>query len=1147
MLAFFRAAQALGMSRKRRLELRDQTKAAFYHAFNGYMEYAFPFDELNPITCSGRGRDRVDPKNIGINDVLGDYLLTLVDTLDTLAVLGDKAAFAKAVADTIKFLPNFDIDSHVQVFEVTIRMLGGLLSAHIIATDEVDTLGMRLGQNGTAYNGELLRLARDLGYRLLPAFEASPNGVPYPRTNLKHGFDPSETSKTCTAGVGTLLLEFGTLSRLTNETIFEDIAIHALNEMWLERSKNNLFGDGYDLEKQQWITRVASIGAGVDSIYEYLLKGHIYFGGQKYLRAFETLYSALLQHVRDTTGGYAFFNVDMQSLEVTSTWIDSLSAFFPGLMVLAGDVDGAESAYMLYYHLWRRFRAMPERFNLFLREADLAFYPLRPEFIESTYFLYRATRDPFYLDVGEMVLEDINALFRTACGYASVHSVNSHELEERMESFLLSETFKYLYMLFDEENPLHRTHSNFVFTTEGHVLLPLSPLHTSDGNRSAQYPPESTFDSRKLIHSERPPSKMNPHLYHIDNIQRKLQSVHPQDILASPAQPNLSVAPNKRSTLSKDFSFHSTRKCPVPRRPSINKIADSNSARKATTSAADQFDVGWSAGNTQSPLMQLFSMRELSRATNEIAGYSLAEHSNSEYLTALFVNGPFYTVPLRPDFYNIGLLVNNHFDQPDGSILSSDREKAGLSGMRNGTTVLASSLAIALEYDAMCSVSSKLHFLERHKNWQFWAQEQAGPHAEALGLLNPPKTAETWLAPNTRQVSFMEFVMSRAEGKDVDSCTVPWQPVARRGVPLLRDIIDNELPDMMDDERSEQACTSDSCERPLDPLPPGQRNDSAQPRRRGHDLADVSRQSEQQTLLQQRQYQQQLVITNGAAKTMSDYVLVRARAKAPMHKLESDSTTNNSTPGVNSAKLTWSRLFSRTESPEAFHSSHSDTASNKNSGSKDNGGSSHTRAAESDEHHRSNAHYLRPHDTERRREYVGTLAPFAERALYRSHLPLLVPNPTALVMLHLTGPSSIYGCEEYTPLEQMLVKDKAVAVRAGGGCTVREKAVHAMNAGSRALLVDSDSAASDCGRQQNPSWSAHQQPLVTAPMRDPHDIEQMCLSKQCAADSLSLQMQEEDSDASGQVSMPVVVVDHGTIGELEQYLTAGLFVQVELL
>ncbi|KAJ2824695.1 hypothetical protein GGI24_003345, partial [Coemansia furcata] len=123
---------------------------------------------------------------------MGDYLLTLVDTLDTLAVLGDMKGFQRAVKNTIKYLPNFDIDSHVQVFEVTIRMLGGLLSAHIIATDEKNTLGMRLDLNGT-YKGELLDLARDLGYRLLPAFEASPNAAPYPRTNLKNGFASGET------------------------------------------------------------------------------------------------------------------------------------------------------------------------------------------------------------------------------------------------------------------------------------------------------------------------------------------------------------------------------------------------------------------------------------------------------------------------------------------------------------------------------------------------------------------------------------------------------------------------------------------------------------------------------------------------------------------------------------------------------------------------------------------------------------------------------------------------------------------------------------------------------------------------------------------------------------------------------------------
>ncbi|KAJ2348631.1 hypothetical protein GGF43_004534, partial [Coemansia sp. RSA 2618] len=297
-------------------------------------------------------------------------------------------------------------------------------------------------------------------------------------------------------------------NRLTNETIFEDIARLALSEMWSARSKRNLFGNDYNMEQKRWIHPTSGIGAGVDSIYEYMFKSYVYFGGHDYLQTFEAAYSALLQYSRDTTGGYAFYNVHMRSGEVVASWVDSLSAFFPGLMVLAGDVDGAESAYMLYYHMWNRFRALPERFNLFAREPDIFYYLLRPEFIESTYYLYRATQDPFYLDVGEMVLTDLNALMRTSCGYTAMHDVHTHTLEERMDSFVLSETFKYLYLLFDEGNPLHKLDNNFVFTTEGHVLLPLSPVR----NGSAQYPQHSSFKTRKLLHSDQPPAHVKPEL-----------------------------------------------------------------------------------------------------------------------------------------------------------------------------------------------------------------------------------------------------------------------------------------------------------------------------------------------------------------------------------------------------------------------------------------------------------------------------------------------------------------------------------------------------------------------------------------------------------------------------------------------------------
>lgn len=86
----------------------------------------------------------------------------------------------------------------------------------------------------------------------------------------------------------------------------------------------------------------------------------------------------------------------------------------------------------------------------------MAHYPLRPELAESTYFLYLATKDPFYLRFGEKMLEDIESHTRTSCGFASLASVKTRKLDNRMESFFLSETLKYLYLLFDENHLVNR-------------------------------------------------------------------------------------------------------------------------------------------------------------------------------------------------------------------------------------------------------------------------------------------------------------------------------------------------------------------------------------------------------------------------------------------------------------------------------------------------------------------------------------------------------------------------------------------------------------------------------------------------------------------------------------------------------------------
>ncbi|ORX49888.1 hypothetical protein DM01DRAFT_1376194 [Hesseltinella vesiculosa] len=471
------------MSTSRRLELRDQAKEMFFHGWNTYLNVAYPEDELRPLTCRGLGSTRYSNDNS--NDVLGDYSLTLVDTLDTLAMIGTQEQFEDAVRRVLTDV-SFDKNNKVQVFELNIRALGGLLSAHILATEPA------YGRQIKGYQGGLLDLAVDLADRFLPAFYKSKTGIPFPRVNLRYGVPRSETVETCTAGAGSLILEFGVLSRLTGNPEYERVAKHALLALWEQRSSLNLMGNVIDIQTGEWILPMASTGAGIDSFYEYLLKAYVLFGDKEYLDVFDTAYEAIMRHVVDRSG-FLYRNVHMQSGALLATWIDSLSAFMPGLQVLYGDLDAAIKGHLVFFNLWRRYHALPERYDFYQQDINIGYYPLRPEFVESNYYLYRATKDPFYLQVGEMVLLDLNNRSRIDCGFASMGNVLDGRLEDRMESFMLSETLKYLYLLFDAEHPVNSLDNNFVFTTEGH-FLPLA----SDYLTTLSEPKINTNETRPL-------------------------------------------------------------------------------------------------------------------------------------------------------------------------------------------------------------------------------------------------------------------------------------------------------------------------------------------------------------------------------------------------------------------------------------------------------------------------------------------------------------------------------------------------------------------------------------------------------------------------------------------------------------------------
>ncbi|KAF2623094.1 glycoside hydrolase family 47 protein [Macroventuria anomochaeta] len=557
------AACARGMTDETIADLRQETRDIFYHGFDNYMNHAFPEDELRPLTCGPLTRDRQNPAHIEVNDVLGNYSLTLVDSLSTLAIFastspphsrggnkhagsrlaGSKLAGNKALddfQDGIKALVDhygdgtpgpggagkrargFDLDSKVQVFETTIRGVGGLLSAHQFAVGDLPIRGYQakvevrkarqgiFWPNGLVYDGQLLRLATDLANRLLPAFH-TPTGLPYPRVNLRHGVPfyadsplnmdpehgqcsthpndkPAEITETCSAGAGSLVLEFTTLSRLTGDPKYEKVAKDAFWAVWHRRSSIGLLGAGIDAETGQWVSPYTGIGAGIDSFFEYALKTHILLSGLPYdpanasvdspdafLLAWEEAHDGIKRQIyRGAQHQHPHYaQVDLYTGALRAFWIDSLSAFYQGLLAMAGYIDEAVETHLLYTALWTRYSAMPERWSTATGniEHGLRWWGGRPEFIESTWYLYHTTKDPWYLHVGEMTLRDIKRRCWTKCGWAGLQDIRTGELSDRMESFFLGETAKYLFLLFDPSHPLNTWDAPYVFTTEGHPLV----------------------------------------------------------------------------------------------------------------------------------------------------------------------------------------------------------------------------------------------------------------------------------------------------------------------------------------------------------------------------------------------------------------------------------------------------------------------------------------------------------------------------------------------------------------------------------------------------------------------------------------------------------------------------------------------------
>ncbi|KAK6312968.1 hypothetical protein J4Q44_G00163150 [Coregonus suidteri] len=442
----------------------EAVRDAFRHAWKGYKEFAWGQDELRPIS-----------KSYGEWFGLG---LTLIDALDTMWILNLKEEFEEAktwVSTELSFNKNVDVN----LFESTIRILGGLLSTYHLTGDTL-----------------FLDKAKDIGTRLMPAFN-TPSKIPYSDVNIGKGtaHPPRWTSDSTVAEVTSIQLEFRELSRLTQDTRYQAAVDEVMQKVHkLEGKQDGLVPMFINTNSGQFThLGVFTLGARADSYYEYLLKQWIQ-GGKKetelledYLQALEGVKKNLLK--KSSPNRLTF--VGELSHGQFSPKMDHLVCFLPGTLALGAHhglpADHMELAKQLMETCYQMYAQMetglsPEivHFNMHegsIRDVDVKLADrhnlLRPETVESLFYLYRFTKDRKYRDWGWEILQNFNKYTKVSTGgYTSINNVRDPEYpspRDKMESFFLGETLKYFYLLFSDDPELVSL-EKYVFNTEAHPL-----------------------------------------------------------------------------------------------------------------------------------------------------------------------------------------------------------------------------------------------------------------------------------------------------------------------------------------------------------------------------------------------------------------------------------------------------------------------------------------------------------------------------------------------------------------------------------------------------------------------------------------------------------------------------------------------------
>ena len=418
-------------------DVRSEMRWAWRH----YRKRAWGKDEIKPIS----GTFSSFPLK---NHHLG---LSLIEALDTLWIMELDEEFRDGV-EWVKTNLDFDVDGDVSVFETNIRLVGGLLSAWHCSADPV-----------------LLAKARDLADRLLPAFAASPLGIPHRYVNLKTGAVRGPVTNP--AESGTITAEFGILSRATGDPRYFNAAKRAMVSMFERRSKIGLLADAMDCTTGEWKSNRATIGPPSDSYYEYLWDGWDLFGDRDCLRMYRACTKAILKHQTAHRGGDLWFvNVDFETGKRLDWKQDELGSFYGGLLAQGGDRATGAAYTRSFTKLQDQFGVLPEEIDVATGKPTYVTNSLRPELADAAFNLWLIDRRDEWRQIIRTHYLNMKRFNRARYGYADLADVTSSPKKQvdHCPGYWWSEQMKYYYLAFADARRVD--YRRLYLSTEGNIL-----------------------------------------------------------------------------------------------------------------------------------------------------------------------------------------------------------------------------------------------------------------------------------------------------------------------------------------------------------------------------------------------------------------------------------------------------------------------------------------------------------------------------------------------------------------------------------------------------------------------------------------------------------------------------------------------------